>query len=60
MNFIDYLLTAVLMLVTFAIGSSLRFADFQSIFKKSKPLYLGLFLQMVFLPICSNSHLKQK
>lgn len=53
MNFIDYLLTTVLMLVTFAIGSSLRFADFQSIFKKSKPLYLGLFLQMVFLPICA-------
>lgn len=51
--FIDYLLSAVLMLITFAIGSSLRFADFENIFKKSKPLYLGLFLQMVFLPICA-------
>ena len=50
---IDYLLSAVLMLITFAIGSSLRFADFENIFKKSKPLYLGLFLQMVFLPICA-------
>ena len=53
MNFIDYLLSAVLMLITFAIGSSLRFSDFENIFKKSKPLYLGLFLQMVFLPICA-------
>ena len=51
--FIDYLLSAVLMLITFAIGSSLRFTDFENIFKKSKPLYLGLFLQMVFLPICA-------
>jgi bile acid:sodium symporter len=51
--FIDYLLSAVLMLITFAIGSSLRFSDFENIFKKSKPLYLGLFLQMVFLPICA-------
>ena len=51
--FIDYLLSAVLMLITFAIGSSLRFANFENIFKKSKPLYLGLFLQMVFLPICA-------
>ena len=51
--FIDYLLSAVLMLITFAIGSSLHFADFENIFKKSKPLYLGLFLQMVFLPICA-------
>lgn len=53
MNFIDYLLSAVLMLITFAIGSSLHFADFEKIFKKSKPLYLGLFLQMAFLPICA-------
>ena len=53
MSFIDYLLSAVLMLITFAIGSSLRFADFENIFRKSKPLYLGLFLQMVFLPICA-------
>ena len=53
MTYIDYLLSAVLMLITFAIGSSLRFADFENIFRKSKPLYLGLFLQMVFLPICA-------
>ena len=51
--FIDYLLSAVLMLITFAIGSSLRFTDFENIFKKSKPLYLVLFLQMVCLPICA-------
>ena len=50
-NFIDYLLSAVLMLITFAIGSSLRFRDFGRIFKQSKPLYLGLTLQMVFLPL---------
>ena len=53
MTYIDYLLSAVLMLITFAIGSSLHFADFENIFRKSKPLYLGLFLQMVFLPICA-------
>ena len=53
MSFIDYLLSAVLMLITFAIGSSLRFVDFENIFRKSKLLYLGLFLQMVFLPICA-------
>lgn len=51
MDWINHLLSAVLMLITFAIGSSLRFADFENIFRKSKALTVGLVAQMVFLPI---------
>lgn len=51
MDWINQLMSAVLMLITFAIGSSLRFGDFEKIFKKSKALNVGLVAQMVFLPI---------
>ncbi len=51
MALINHLLSAVLMLITFAIGSSLRFGDFENIFRKSKALTVGLIAQMVFLPI---------
>ncbi|MFK8302154.1 bile acid:sodium symporter family protein [Capnocytophaga stomatis] len=51
MDLINHLMSAVLMLITFAIGSSLRFSDFENIFKKSKAFNIGLIAQMVFLPI---------
>ena len=51
METINHLMSAVLMLITFAIGSSLHFSDFRKIFTKSKALTIGLLLQMVFLPI---------
>lgn len=51
MEHINLLMSAVLMLITFAIGSSLHFSDFENIFKKSKALTVGLVLQMVFLPL---------
>lgn len=51
MELINHLMSAVLMLITFAIGSSLRFGDFENIFRKSKALTIGLVAQMVLLPI---------
>lgn len=51
MDLINHLMSAVLMLITFAIGSSLHFSDFENIFRKSKALTVGLVAQMVFLPI---------
>ncbi len=51
MDLINHLMSAVLMLITFAIGSSLRFSDFENIFKHSKALTVGLVAQMVFLPV---------
>lgn len=51
MDLTNHLMSVVLMLITFAIGCSLRFEDFKKIFKKSKALTIGLMLQMLFLPI---------
>lgn len=51
MDLTNHLMSVVLMLITFAIGSSLRFEDFEKIFKKSKALTIGLMLQMLFLPV---------
>ncbi|MDO4229377.1 MAG: bile acid:sodium symporter [Capnocytophaga sp.] len=51
MDLINHLMSAVLMLITFAIGSSLRFSDFENIFTHAKALTIGLIAQMVFLPI---------
>ncbi|GIM59995.1 hypothetical protein CAPN008_00450 [Capnocytophaga canis] len=51
MDLIDQLMSAVLMLVTFAIGSSLKFKDFENIFTHAKAFTVGLTAQMVFLPL---------
>lgn len=48
---IDTLLSAVLALVMFSIGTSLELSDFKNVFKFPKALFTGLFLQMFFLPI---------
>ena len=42
--FIDYLLSAVLMLITFAIGSSLRLCRFREYIQKIKAPIFGAFL----------------
>lgn len=48
---IDILISLVLAVIMFGIGSSLRFRDFKSLFNNKKPVYTGLSLQMVFLPV---------
>ncbi len=50
MQLIDLLISIVLALIMFGIGSSLRVADFQRIFNRPRGLTLGLALQMIFLP----------
>ncbi len=51
MNLIDILISTVLGLIMFGIGSSMSFKDFNYVFKNLKAFILGLSLQMVFLPI---------
>lgn len=51
MNTIDLLISFALSLIMFGIGASLRFADFKSMFKETRPLLTGLSLQMLFLPL---------
>ncbi|WP_116124957.1 bile acid:sodium symporter family protein [Lewinella sp. IMCC34183] len=47
---VDTLITAVLALIMFSIGLSLRSADFRRLFRTSRVLSLGLCLQLVALP----------
>ncbi|MFV0411501.1 MAG: bile acid:sodium symporter family protein [Paracoccus sp. (in: a-proteobacteria)] len=47
----DILIAVVLGLMLFALGTSLTLYDFQRIFKQKKAVGLGLFLQMVLLPV---------
>ncbi len=51
MELIDFLIGAVLALIMFGIGSSLKLSDFKEIFRHPKSLGIGLTLQMIFLPI---------
>ena len=51
MELIDFLIGAVLALIMFGIGSSLKPADFRSVFNQPRALSLGLVLQMIFLPL---------
>ena len=51
MELIDFLIGAVLALIMFGIGSSLKPADFRSVFNHPRALSLGLVLQMIFLPL---------
>ena len=48
---IDYLISIVLALIMFTIGSSLKPGQFWEIAKRPKPVALGLILQMLFLPL---------
>ncbi len=48
---VDSIITLVLALLMFSVGTSVVFKDFQKIFKGSKPLFLGLALQLLFLPL---------
>ena len=41
----------VLALISFSIGSSLQFSDFAKVIRYPKSLTLGLFLQLIFLPL---------
>lgn len=51
MHTIDILISIVLGLIMFGIGSSLRFKNFTTMFREKKPFMNGLTLQMVFLPL---------
>jgi BASS family bile acid:Na+ symporter len=48
---VDYLISIVLALIMFTIGSSLKPGQFLEIAKHPKPVVLGLILQMLFLPL---------
>ena len=48
---VDNLLSVVLALIMFSVGTSLELSDFKNVFKYPKALFTGLFLQMIFLPI---------
>lgn len=51
MEYIDILISLVLALIMFGIGTSLKVDDFRNVFRQPKALWLGLLLQMVFLPL---------
>ncbi|MCT4663934.1 MAG: bile acid:sodium symporter family protein [Flavobacteriales bacterium] len=51
MTTIDFFISLVLALMMFGIGMSIRFVEFKKLFEHRKSLYLGLSLQMIFLPI---------
>ena len=51
MVFVDVLLKAALILVMFNVGLSLKFRDFEEVFKKPKKLFVGLFSQIILLPL---------
>lgn len=51
MEFIDILISIALALIMFGIGTSLKIADFRNVFRQPKALWLGLSLQMLFLPL---------
>lgn len=51
MNFIDVLISTVLGLIMFGIGSSISFNDIKDVFKDYKLFFTGLGLQMIFLPL---------
>lgn len=48
---VDYLISLVLALIMFTIGSSLKPGQFWAIAKRPKAVALGLILQMLFLPL---------
>ena len=51
MDGINTLIAIVLALIMFGIGASLKFNDFKDLFKHPKSVFLGLGLQMIFLPL---------
>jgi len=51
MDSINILIAIVLALIMFGIGASLKFEDFRDLFKYPKSIFLGLGLQMLFLPL---------
>lgn len=50
---INLLISFVLILISFGIGASLTFSDFFTFLKKPKALILGLFSQILLLPLIS-------
>lgn len=55
MQTIDFLISSVLALIMFGIGSSIKLDDFKELFIRKRLLTVGLTLQMLFLPIFALS-----
>lgn len=51
MELIDILISGVLALIMFGVGTSLKTPDFQLIYSQPKTFFLGLSMQMLFLPV---------
>jgi len=51
---INWLLNGVLALIMFGLGLSLKREDFQALFDQPKSLAIGLFAQMVLLPVLAS------
>lgn len=49
--FSDYLLPVTLFLVTFSIATTLEVSDFRNIFRKPRQMLIGLFAQIILLPL---------
>jgi len=51
LNYMDYLVSGVLATIMFGVGLSINLNDLRNILHSPKPFWLGLFAQMVLLPI---------
>jgi bile acid:Na+ symporter, BASS family len=51
LNYMDYLVSGVLATIMFGVGLSINLNDLRNILHSPKPFWLGLFAQMVLLPL---------
>jgi len=51
LNYMDYLVSGVLATIMFGVGLSINLNDLRNILRSPKPFWLGLFAQMILLPI---------
>ena len=51
LNYMDYLVSGVLATIMFGVGLSINLNDLRNIVHSPKPFWLGLFAQMILLPV---------
>ncbi|HWR74360.1 MAG TPA: bile acid:sodium symporter family protein [Bacteroidales bacterium] len=51
LNYMDYLVSGVLATIMFGVGLSINLNDLRNILHSPKPFWLGLFAQMILLPL---------
>lgn len=51
LNYMDYLVSGVLATIMFGVGLSINLNDLRNIWHSPKPFWLGLFAQMILLPL---------